>query len=220
METMTPPIPSADSLHSRTVRVLCVDDHPLVLEGLRARLAEEPQIEVVGEASDAAAVLQRLDSLAVDVVLLDIGMRDISGIELAGLIRQRYPQVNVLMLSMYDSKEHIDAAVAAGARGYVVKDEPAWQIGMAVRAVAAGRSYYSPTAADRLLGPKSPEQSLSKREVDILNLLAKGMSSKGIANDLNISVRTVETHRMSIRRKLNLGGQAELIKFAVERLRR
>jgi DNA-binding NarL/FixJ family response regulator len=124
------------------------------------------------------------------------------------------------MLSMYDTKEHIDAAIAAGARGYVIKDEPAWQIGMAIRAVAAGRSYYSPTAADRLLGPKTAEQSLSRREQDILSLLAKGMSSKSIAGVLHISVRTVETHRMSIRRKLNLGGQAELIKFAVERLRR
>lgn len=211
---------TAEPTAATAVRVLCVDDHPLVLEGLRARLADEPQIEVVGEATDAPTVLQRLDTLAVDVVLLDIGMRDISGIELAQIIRHRYPRVQVLMLSMYDTKEHIDAAIAAGARGYVVKDEPAWQIGMAVRAVASGRSYYSPTAADRLLGPRSPEQMLSRREVDILNLLAKGMSSKGIANDLGISVRTVETHRMSIRRKLNLGGQAELIKFAVERVLR
>lgn len=216
---MTPHLPLEPVL-SRAIRVLCVDDHPLVLEGVKARLAEEPQIEVVGEAWDAASVLQRLDTLSVDVALLDIGMKDISGIELTTIIRQRFPRVQVLMLSMYDTKDHIDAAIAAGARGYVVKDEPAWQIGMAIRAVAAGRSYFSPTAADRLLGPKTAEQSLSKRECDILNLLAKGMSSKGIANELAISVRTVETHRMSIRRKLNLGGQAELIKFAVERVRR
>jgi DNA-binding NarL/FixJ family response regulator len=205
---------------ARQIRVLCVDDHPLVLEGLRARLADEHHIEVVAEASDAVTALERLDTLDVDVVLLDIGMKDVNGIELARRILDAHPKVGVLMLSMYDTKEHIDAAIAAGARGYVIKDEPAWQIGMAIRAVAAGRSYYSPTAADRLLGPKTAEQSLSRREQDILSLLAKGMSSKSIAGVLHISVRTVETHRMSIRRKLNLGGQAELIKFAVERLRR
>jgi DNA-binding NarL/FixJ family response regulator len=202
------------------IRVLCVDDHPLVLEGLRARLTTEPHIEVVGEANDGPTALERLAAMPVDVVLMDVGMKDVSGIELAREVVRRHPRVNVLMLSMYDSKEHIDAALAAGARGYVVKDEPAWQIGMAIRAVAAGRSYFSPTAADRLLGPKTPEQALSRREHDILAQLAKGMSSKAIANSLHISVRTVETHRMSIRRKLNLGGQAELIKFAVERVRR
>lgn len=209
-----------DAHQSTLIRVLCVDDHPLVLEGLRARLADEDQIQIVAEAGDAVAAMERLQTIPVDVVLLDIGMRDISGIELVSKIVQTHPKVHVVMLSMFDTRDYVDAAIAAGARGYVMKDEPAWQIAMAIRAVAAGRSYYSPTAADRLLGPRSPEQSLSRREHEILALLARGMSSKAIANNLHISVRTVETHRMSIRRKLNLGGQAELIKFAVERVRR
>jgi DNA-binding NarL/FixJ family response regulator len=201
------------------IRLCIVDDHPLVREGLRARLSTVAEFEVVAEAEDADAALLMLASHQPDIVLMDIGMKSVNGIQLTRIVSQRYPDVAVLILSMYDNPEYVAQAMQAGARGYVLKDSPSAQIISAIQSVASGGTFLSPAIADGLFSPKSPERCLSMREQEILSLLARGLSSKHIARQLDISVRTVESHRQSIKRKLNIDGQAELIKFAVERFR-
>ncbi len=201
------------------IRLFLVDDHPLVREGLIARLESVADVRVVGEAGDAAAALEGVGELQPRVVLTDIGMKGVNGIELTRLLLARHPDLIVLVLSMYDSAEYAQQAMAAGARGYVLKDSPSTEILAAIRAVAAGGTYLSPALAQRLFRPATPRVQLSEREQQILALLGQGQSSKQIARALDIGVRTVETHRQSIRRKLDLAGQAELIRYAVEHAR-
>lgn len=198
------------------IRLMLVDDHPLVRDGLRARMEAVDDIAVVGEAGSADEALQRVPECQPGVVLMDIGMRGTNGIELTALLLQRDPALMVLMLSMYDSAEHAQRAMAAGARGYVIKDSPSSEILTAIRTVAAGGTYLSPALAQRLFRAPTPRVLLSEREREILALLGRGQSSKQIARALDIGVRTVETHRQNIRRKLDLAGQAELIRYAVE----
>jgi DNA-binding NarL/FixJ family response regulator len=198
------------------IRLLLVDDHPLVRDGLKSRLASESDMTVVGEAGNAAEALAALDSCAPTLALMDIGMKDINGIELAAMLLERAPQLAVLMLSMYDSVEYAQRALQAGARGYVLKDAPASEILTALRTVANGGTYLGVDMAQRLFKAPAPRSSLSVREQDILAFLADGQSSKQIARTLDLSVRTVEAHRQNIRRKLDLETQADLIKYAVE----
>lgn len=202
---------------SRPIRLLLVDDHPLVREGLRARMESLPDIEVVGEAGGADEALRQLAACRPNLVLTDIGMRGTSGIDLVALLLAREPGLIVLMLSMYDSAEYAQRAMAAGASGYVLKDSPSAEIIGAIRAVYGGGTYLSPALAHKLFRLPAARVQLSEREQEILNLLGLGQSSKHIARALDIGVRTVESHRQNIRRKLDLGGQAELIKYAVER---
>ena len=201
------------------IRVMLVDDHPLVREGLCARLEGVPDIEVVGQAGDAVEALRCADACRPQLVLMDIGMRDTNGIELTAQLLAREPQLIVLMLSMYDSAEYAQRAMAAGARGYVLKDSPSTEIIAAIRTVFGGGTYLSPALAQRLFRPPTPRVVLSEREQQILALLAKGQSSKQIARTLDIAVRTVESHRQSIHRKLDLDGQADLIRYAVKHAR-
>jgi DNA-binding NarL/FixJ family response regulator len=198
-------------------RILLVDDHPLVREGLRARLGTVAGIEVVGEAGDADQALEQVDTLRPDLVLMDVGMKQTNGIELAARLRERHPGLRVLMLSMYDNPEYVHRALAAGARGYVLKEAPSDEIVAAIAAVTAGEIFLGSGLAARTPHGGGDKPLLSPRESEILRCLAAGRSSKQMADVLGMSVRTVETHRQNIRRKLNLGGQAELIKYAVER---
>jgi DNA-binding NarL/FixJ family response regulator len=204
------------ALPSLPIRVMLVDDHPLVRDGLIARMEGESDIHVVGEAGGAAEALQRVPVARPHVVLMDIGMREMDGIELAALLLARDPTLIVLMLSMYDSAEYAQRAMAVGARGYVLKDAPATEILTAIRTVHAEGTYLSPALAQRLFRMPAPRVALSEREQEILVLLGQGQSSKQIARTLDIGVRTVETHRQNSRRKLDLAGQAELIGYAVE----
>lgn len=198
------------------IRLFLVDDHPLVRDGLRARLGTVPHIEVVGEAGSAGEALDRLAGCNAGLVLMDVGMKGMNGIELATLLIERQPGLNVLMLSMYDNPEYVQRALQAGARGYVLKDAPASEIVSAIEAVAGGGIFLSPAVSRRLFRNQAPRPVLSMREGEILSALARGLSSKQIAREMDVSVRTVEAHRQSIKRKLGLEGQAELIKYAVE----
>ena len=200
-------------------KVLLVDDHPLVREGLRARLCGVTGIEVVGEAGDAAQAFERVDALRPDLVLMDVGMKQVNGIELTARLREHHPALRVLMLSMYDNPEYVHRALAAGARGYVLKEAPSDEIVAAILAVADGRSFLGSGLAVTAGRPDESRPLLSARETEILRCLADGLASRQIAESLGMSVRTVETHRHNIRRKLGLAGQAELIKYAVERCR-
>lgn len=201
------------------VRVLIVDDHALVREGLKARLASVSGVSVMGECADADATLAHLARHEVDVVLLEVGLRSSPGVELTRRIAEVHPQAAVLVLSMHNSLEYALAAMAAGARGYLLKDSPPAQMIHAIFTVAAGGAAFSAPVAQRLFSSKQSDSALSDREQEVLAFLARGMASKVIARQLDISVRTVESHRQSIKRKLQLDGQAELIRFAIERYR-
>ena len=198
------------------IRLLLIDDHPLVRDGLRARLATVPGFEVVGEAGSAAEAQQQVLLHQPTLVLMDVGMRDMNGIDLTALLLGQHPALQVLMLSMYDNPEYVQRALQAGARGYVLKDAPASEIISAIAAVASGGTFLSPAVSKRLFRNQVPRPVLSMRESEILSGLAKGLSSKQLARDMDLSVRTVEAHRQNIKRKLGLAGQAELIKYAVE----
>lgn len=201
------------------VRLFLVDDHPLVRDGLRARLDPLPGLEIVGEAGSAAEALALIERLQPDLVLADVGMKDMNGIELAALLQQRQPAVRVVMLSMFDNPEYVQQALSAGARGYVLKDAPAAEIVAAIDAVSAGGTFLSPAVSQRLFRNQAPKPLLTPRESEILSALGRGQSSKQIARELGLSVRTIEAHRQSIKRRLGIEGQAELIKYAVEHAR-
>jgi DNA-binding NarL/FixJ family response regulator len=200
-------------------RLVLVDDHALVREGLKAMLMAAPQIEVVGEAGNAAQALVVVAESQPHLVLLDVGMKDVNGIELASQLMAQHPSLLVLMLSMYDNPATVNRAMQAGARGYVLKDAPSSDILQAIDTLVAGGTFLSQDISGRLLRSQTPRPLLSARESAILSHLAKGHSSKQMAQELGVSARTVETHRQNIRRKLNLEGQAELIKYAVEHCR-
>lgn len=208
----TPPQTAAPT----QVRLLLVDDHPLVRDGLRARLNATTHLRVVGEAGSGEEALQLAEELQPDLALTDISMRGMNGIELVQQLRQRQPQVRALVLSMYDNGEYIANAMRAGASGYVLKDAPTAEIISAIETVAAGGSYFSAPVMAALATAPEKNASLTEREREILLLLVEGHSNKRIAQQLDISVRTVETHRMSLRRKLGIVTSAGLVKYALE----
>jgi DNA-binding NarL/FixJ family response regulator len=201
------------------IRVLIVDDHPLVREGLKARLSALATIEIVGEAGDAQEASAQVAAHRPELALMDVGMKGVNGIDLTRQLLAEQPGLMVLILSMYDNPEYVNRAMQAGARGYVLKDAPASDIVEAIATVAAGGTFLSAAVSGRLFRSQTPRPLMSLRESEILACLAKGRSSKQIAQDLNLSVRTVESHRQNIKRKLNLDGQAELIRYAVEHCR-
>jgi len=210
-------------MSEQDIHILLVDDHPLVRDGLRARLEAAPRLRVVGEAGSAEEALEQAGALRPDLVLMDVNMRggsNTSGIEATARLLERYPGIAVLMLSMHDRPEYVTQAIQAGARGYVLKDAPGKDIVLAIDTVIGGGIYYSAALARQLAGPPSAAsgigEGLSPREQEILRFIAAGQSNKGIARELDLSVRTVETHRLNIKRKLGIEGQAELIRYAIQ----
>ncbi|MFP5393850.1 MAG: response regulator [Gammaproteobacteria bacterium] len=203
----------------KTIDIMLVDDHPLVRDGLRARLEAVPHLRVVTEAGDALDALEQARHCHIDLVLMDINMRGASGLEATAQFRRQHPHIAVLILSMHDKLEYVTQAMQAGARGYVLKDAPGKDIVLAIDTVMAGGIYYSAALARQLARPFIQDNQLTLREQEVLRHLADGQSNKQIAKALALSVRTVETHRLNIKRKLGIEGQAELIKFAVQSAR-
>lgn len=199
------------------IHLLLVDDHPLVRDGLRARLENVDNFKIVGEAGNPEDALCIVAKAQVSLVLMDINLGKTSGISLTGQLTREFPHIAVIMLSMHEKAEYVAQAIQAGARGYVLKDAPAEQIIDAINTVAAGGSYFS-AGLKKSSDEKIPMQVLTQREQCILNSIATGKSNKHIARDLGLSVRTVETHRLNIKRKLNIEGQADLIRFALNQL--
>jgi len=198
------------------IRLVLVDDHPLVRDGLRARLNAVPYIQVAGEAGSGAEALTLADLLRPDLMLVDIGMKEMNGIQLTTELHKHHPSIVVIILSMYDNAEYVTSAIRAGARGYVLKDAPSHEILAAIEATMAGGSYYSSAVLPALIPPPGAEDGpLTEREREVLLLLAKGLSNKAIAHALSISVRTAETHRLSIRRKLGIESAAGFVKYAM-----
>ena len=198
-----------------TIRLVIVDDHSLVRDGLRARLSVVAGLQVIGEAASGAQALLLAQADEPDLMLVDVGMRGMNGIELATLLRERHPAIRVLMLSMYDNREYVLSAMRAGARGYVLKESPTEEIIAAISAVWAGGSYFSAQVANLVAHGAAPVSQLTGREHEVLLLLAHGRSNKVVAKELDISVRTVETHRLSLRRKLGVDSASDLLKIAV-----
>ncbi|WP_233168528.1 response regulator [Xylophilus sp. ASV27] len=201
------------------MRVLLVDDHPLVRDGVRMRLGAMPDVEVVGDAGGLGEALEQAQATRPDIVVTDIRMPEASGLHLAEAFRTRFPAIRLLVLSMHRDPEYIRRAVSLGVWGYVLKDEPGQQLVEALCRVHRGEAYFSPPVLRMLEDMPAPDhapRALTPREADVLALLARGHSNKDIARALGASVRTVETHRLHLRRKLHIEGQAALVKYAVD----
>lgn len=209
----------------RKIRVLIADDHAVLRDGLHALLNMYEDIEVVGEAADGLEALERTLELQPDVVLMDIAMPRLGGLEAALELRQRKLPTKVLVLTQYDNKEYVFHMLKAGAAGYILKKAAGTELVSAIRAVHAGESFLYPSAAkavvDRYFGEGEEEEEerrldrLSDREKEVLKLLAEGLSNREIAELLCLSVKTVMSHRASIMEKLDIHNRTELVKFAI-----
>jgi two-component system response regulator NreC len=210
------------------IRVLITDDHMLFRQGIRNLLSAEIDLEVVGEAANASEAVAFAAQLKPDVVLMDIGMTGMSSFEATRQIRKERLETRVLFLSMYDDEDYLAECVEIGANGYVLKDSPADQLVTAIREVYRGGSYLSPRLLTRLVDdlrqqgkggiPRQPRFStLTKREREILKMLAEGRSVKEIAASFDLSVKTVEAHKFNLMRKLDIHNKAQLVQYAIQK---
>jgi two-component system nitrate/nitrite response regulator NarL len=207
---------------SEAIRVVIVDDHQVVLEGFSARLERELEIDVVATASNGLEAVEVVKLHRPDVVLMDVSMPIMNGIEATQLLKEEVPEVKVLMLTMHDNREYIMKVMQAGAVGYMLKEISAEKMVQAIKTVKQGSTYFCESVTQTLFSqPVEPTQNklnpLSRREEAVLKMVAQGNSSKKIALLLNISYRTVETHRQNIKHKLDLHSTAELAKYAIDR---
>ncbi|MGP6086249.1 response regulator transcription factor [Antarctobacter jejuensis] len=201
---------------TKATRVVVVDDHPMVAEGIEAILESYEDITVLATLSDGQTMINRLDELSPDVILMDLNMPGLGGLSATEMILERRPETRVLILSMHDTPEYISTALSHGARGYVLKDVPTEEIKTAIDTVMQGGRYLC-TGAEGALAPGGQErEQLTNREQMVLLQLAQGKSNKEVAEALDISVRTVETHRKNIRRKLGVSSTAGLMRYALE----
>lgn len=208
------------------VTIALADDHSVVLSGLKALLAQEPDFKLVGEATDGLEVAPMVERVRPDVLLLDLMMPGLNGLEVTRLVKQKTPQTRVVILSMHADVAYVVEALRNGAQGYVLKSAQGGELAEAIRAVVAGRRYLSPPLSEESVAsyesraksaPPDPYATLTSREREVLQLVAEGKSNVEIGTALSIGKRTVETHRASLMRKLGLRSQAELIRFAVKR---
>lgn len=203
-------------------RLLIVDDHAIVRRGLAMLLSRYPEFEVVAEASGRAEALEKLEGGQIDVAIIDLALKDGDGLGLIRDIREKWPKIPCLVLSMHDENEYAERALRAGASGYVMKENADESIVDALRAVLRGRLYFGPDVAARLMrrgaGARTEGEgivTLTEREREIFRLLGQGLSSKKIADALGLSERTVEVHRSSIKRKLGCEDTAQMLRMAV-----
>jgi DNA-binding NarL/FixJ family response regulator len=206
-----------------SIRVLLADDHTLVRAGIRRLIENIPDCQVVGEAEDGHEVLRLAESLRPDVVLLDVGMPGLNGLEAAGHLASLDASIRVLILSMHSSEEYVLRALRAGCAGYLLKGSAVSELEVALRAAARGDTYLSPAVskqivadyARRMGGASDPLDALTPRQREVLQLVAEGHTSKAIAQRLNVSVKTVEGHRAHVMERLGLRDVAGLVRFAI-----
>lgn len=198
--------------------VLLVDDHPVVRDGLAQRIALEPDLEVCAASANVTQALEALKKHRPDLVIVDLMLPDGHGLELIKEIRSLYPKVRMLIFSMHDEVIYGERALLAGAQGYVMKDEPPERLLAAIRTVLGGKIAVSPSLSERMLrsasksrAPKPPMERLSDRELEVFELIGRGVATKEIADRLHRSVKTIETHRQRLKTKLQIKGHAELI---------
>jgi DNA-binding NarL/FixJ family response regulator len=205
---------------AKKIRILLADDHAVVRQGFRMILAAEPDFEIVGEAANGREAVELAERLQPDVVVMDVAMPELNGIEATRRLAESAPRARVLALSMHKDSAYVREILRAGARGYLLKDAFDRDLLSAVRAVAAGDGYLSPTVSDAVLSDyrkhvTDPIDLLSSREREVLQMLAEGKTNKEIATLLKLSVYTVDAHRGRIMEKLNLHSIGELVRFAV-----
>ena len=210
------------------IRVLLTDDHMLFRQGIRTLLTAEPDMEVTGEAANAADAVNLARQMRPDVVLMDIGMAGMSSFEATRQIRKERPDTRVVFLSMYDDEDYLAECVDIGASGYILKESPVEQLVTAIREVHRGGSYLSPRLLTKLVdnfrlqghegSVRQPRfGTLTKREREILKLLAEGLSVKEIAAGFDLSVKTVEAHKFNLMRKLDIHNKAQLVTYAIQK---
>jgi two-component system, NarL family, response regulator NreC len=209
------------------IRVLLVDDHTILRQGLKMLLNAQPDMEVVGEASDGHQAIAEANRLLPDVILMDITMPEMNGIEATRQVRRQRPDMRVLVLTMHENEEYLFQVLRAGAAGYILKEAADTELITAIRAVQSWRFYLSPSAQSMMVGDylqrvrtgeeKDSYSGLTEREREILKLVAEGLTNNQIAERLFISPKTVDTHRTHIMDKLNLHSRAELVKYAMRR---
>lgn len=209
------------------IRCIIVDDHTLFREGLRRVLESESDVQVVGEAANAAESIERVGALNPDVVLMDIGMPGLSSFEAARVIARDFPDTKLMFLTMYEDEEYLLQCLDVGASGYILKDSPAPKLLSAVREVSQGRKYLSPQVLGKLVddlrarsqGPQivSRSSTLTPREREVVKLIAEGNSVKEIAVLLGLSIKTVEAHKFNLMRKLNIHNKAQLVTYAIQK---
>lgn len=204
-------------VHVKPVRVLIVDDHPMVAEGIEALLETFEDITVVGTLSNGREAVEQVEALQPDVILLDLNMPELSGLTATEMILEQRPSMRILILSMHSTPEYISTAMEHGARGYILKDVPTDEIKLAIDKVMAGDTYMC-TGSRAALQPRASgaRDILTSREQTILLKLAQGKSNRELADELEISVHTVETHRRNIKRKLGISSTAGLTRYAME----
>ncbi|HEY0549126.1 MAG TPA: response regulator transcription factor [Verrucomicrobiae bacterium] len=204
-------------------KIFIVDDHPMMRDGLAQMIGNEPDLSVCGEAEDASEALAQIEKLKPDLAIVDITLRSSSGLELIKDLQIRLPRVPVLVISMHDESLYAERVLRAGGRGYVMKQEGGKKLMEAIRQVLSGQTYISPKISAKIVdafsgrrsGNLSPVEALTDREFEVFQLIGAGLSTKEIAGKLRISAKTVEVHRVNIKRKLNVGTAPELIRFAV-----
>jgi DNA-binding NarL/FixJ family response regulator len=203
-----------------------VDDHALVREGIRSSLVRYPSIKVVAEAGDGKEAVRLSRELCPDIVLMDVNMPEMSGVEATPLIRKQCPNTKIIILTVHDTKEYVSRLLRMGANGYVRKDTSPEELVRAIESVARGEAFFSPSVSKLLLqdyveAAEKPDEeaheAISEREQQVLKMISEGKTSKEVAAELNISTRTVETYRVRLKRKLGARNVAELLKRARER---
>lgn len=210
----------ASPAERRPIAVLVADDHPVVRKGIRQILDDTPDIVVAGEATNAREVLAHVREEVCDVVLLDLTMPGSTGLDLLEAVRRERPELPVLVLSMHPEDQYAVRVLKAGAAGYMTKESAPDELVQAIRKVYAGGKYVTPSVAERLVdelggGGRAPHEALSDREFEVLCLIAKAMSVKQIARELQLSEKTVSTYRARVLEKLRLGSTAALIRYAI-----
>jgi two-component system response regulator NreC len=211
----------------KKIRILIADDHGIVRKGLRLQLEQNNDFEVVGEATEGREAVRMAEELLPDVVIMDIAMPNLNGIQATTQLVKKNPQIGVIILSMYSDETYLMRTLAAGAKGYLLKDSADVDLHRAVEVVAQGKPFFSPAIADTLLedymrqlqqrGLQDSYDLLTEREKEILQLLAEGKSNKDVAGILNLSTNTVETHRTRIMQKLDLHSTADIVLYAVRK---
>jgi DNA-binding NarL/FixJ family response regulator len=207
------------------VRILLVDDHAVVREGLKRLIADQPDIEVVGEASDGHEAIEHVKTLRPDVVMMDVSMPHMSGVEATRELKGICPDTRILALTVHEDDAYVRAFLKAGAAGYLLKRAPTEELVRAIRAVASGGVYVDPRVTSRLVHTLSHAErpgaaatmDLSERESEVLRLIARGYANKEIAAQLNLSVKTVETYKARSMEKLGLRSRVDIVRVAVER---
>jgi two-component system response regulator NreC len=211
----------------RKIRIILVDDHQLVRDGIKALLSGIADISIIGEASGAAELFGELENLKPDLLIMDISLPEISGIEITKKISSEYPEIRVLMLSMYNNEEFIFNSIKAGAKGYLPKNTSREELMEAIYAINTGEEFFGESISKvmlksyikRVAQDGKPEEKssevLTSREIEILKLYVEGLINKEISDKLDISIRTVETHKNHIMRKLGLKSTVELVKYAI-----